>query len=98
MPIQQSKKQSDVFFQKKENSAYLEKRLRLLHRQVYGQEFKTENKNLPNYKLQDASSSKDVTFLYQDLKKIFSLSALAIGIQVVLFILTRNHLLNLNLF
>ncbi len=100
MAIQQTKKQSD-----------LEKRLRLLRQQVYGKEpdrklaVKSDKSNfqLPTSNLSSSTShisppTSDMTYLYQDLRKILVLSCLAIGIQVIIFALTKNHILNLNLF
>ena len=86
MPIQQSKKQSD-----------LEKRLRLIRRQVYGEssyslssEVKTSNPS--------TQTKSDTSYLYQDLLKIIIFSTFAIGAQLLLFFLSKNHVLNLNLF
>lgn len=113
MPIQQTKKQSD-----------LEKRLRLLRQQVYGknsEEFRS-TQNIGVSEHQTASKSKrltyrhtdisissgfpsrsesfqsDLTYLYQDLKKISILASVALGAQIISFILLKNHLLNLKLF
>lgn len=95
MAIQQSKKQSD-----------LEKRLQLLRRQVYGRESvvsskyhvareeKTpENTHTTNYPL----LTTDITYLRQDLLKILTFSSLAIGTQIILFILLQNHILIKNI-
>lgn len=92
MAIQQTKRQSD-----------LEKRLQLLRHQVYGGE---ESKKvstvyrLPSTaaedgrrKLEDATS--DLVYLQQDLLKILIFSSVAIGIQIILFFLLKNHILNL---
>lgn len=97
MAITESKKQSD-----------LEKRLKLLRQQVYGREdrqssaisFQTKQKKSNDRRLttDSYSVSSDITYLYQDLSKIGILTSLAIGIQIALFILTKNHILNLNLF
>jgi len=100
MAIQQSKKQSD-----------LEKRLQLLRRQVYGRESVTsskyhvvreektlENTHTTNYPLRSEASqlpTTDLVYLHQDLFKILTLASLAIGGQVVLFFLVKNHILNL---
>lgn len=83
MSIQQTKKQSD-----------LEKRLRLLRTQVYGKS-EIQQASTPS---SSASTRSEVSFLYQDLLKIGVLSALALGFQIVLFILLKNHTLNINLF
>lgn len=90
MAIVQTKKQSD-----------LEKRLKLLRQQVYGKE-KVESITRPaNYQQHAAPSSQpttDLTYLYQDLFKILVFSSFAIGAQVILFFLSKNHILNLNFF
>ena len=87
MAIHESKKQSD-----------LEKRLRLLHQQVYGKqafrvqssEFRVKEKISTNYQLPTTNLSTDITYLHQDLVKILTLSGLAIGIQVILFFLLKG--------
>ncbi len=80
MSIQQTKIQSD-----------LEKRLKLLHRQVYG---KSENK----LTYSDNITTSDISYLYQDLSKIAFLSSVAIGTQIILYFLLQNHILKFNLF
>ena len=83
MTIQQAKKQSD-----------LEKRLRILHQQVYGRN--------SLIKIEESNSSKstqpEVRYLYQDLTKIATLASVALGIQIISFILLKNHILNLKFF
>lgn len=87
MAIEQTKKQSD-----------LEKRLNLLRQQVYGKKQvlreETPITHNTNYKLHNT----DLTYLHQDLFKILAFSAVAIGAQVILFFLSKNHILNLNFF
>lgn len=96
MAIHQTKKQSD-----------LEKRLKLLRQQVYGRkpvvsskqyvvgkEITPRNTHTPNYQ----PHTTDVTYLYQDLIKIGIYASVAIGAQIILFILSKNHILNLNFF
>lgn len=99
MAITESKKQSD-----------LEKRLRLLRQQVYGKS-SDEPKSSPNEKVSTyqmnnnqlssipsnhtESFKSDITYLHQDLFKVLTLSSVAIGIQLILFFLLRNHILNL---
>lgn len=109
MPIQQTKKQSD-----------LEKRLQLLRRQVYGkvEEKKSEVRNekldnevggrkshftiphptshIPHPISNSASFRTDLTYLRHDLLKILIFASIAIGAQIVLFILSQNRILNLN--
>ncbi len=86
MPITESRKQSD-----------LEKRLKILRQQVYGRNTQKSDKLMhsPTGKIQVSS---DLNYLYHDLIKILTLSSIAIGIQFILFILLKNHVLNLNLF
>ena len=98
MAIQQSKKQSD-----------LEKRLQLLRKQVYGGS--KNQSSATSYQLSDKKQEKsddlrpttdsysaisDLTYLHQDLLKIMTFSSLAIGVQLLLFFLLKNHILNLN--
>ncbi|MBU1032167.1 hypothetical protein KKE03_04590 [Patescibacteria group bacterium] len=45
-----------------------------------------------------AESYSDLTYLHQDLLKILVFASLAIGIQAVLFFLSKNHILNINFF
>ncbi|MDP3948271.1 MAG: hypothetical protein Q8P87_01005 [bacterium] len=94
MAIIQTKKQSD-----------LEKRLLLLRKQVYGKEFKVQSENTTNYQsaskqvqLPTTNSSTDLTYFHQDLLKILLLSSFAIGTQVILFFLLKNHILKINFF
>lgn len=113
MPIQQTKKQSD-----------LEKRLKLLRQQVYGrssEELRKPHKPAAAEHQISAESGKmtyrssdvpilsgtpsrseslrsNMSYLHQDLLKILLLSSLAIGFQVILFILSKNHILNINFF
>lgn len=46
----------------------------------------------------DTPVSSDLTYLHQDLLKILILASLAIGSQIILYILSKNHILNLNFF
>lgn len=46
----------------------------------------------------NGSFRTDISFLHQDLLKILILASFAIGAQIVLFILSKNHILNLNFF
>lgn len=89
MAIQQTKKQSD-----------LEKRLRLLHQQVYGKERVSREKTVPaiTHNTSYLIPNTDITYLRQDLLKIFILAGSALGLQIMLFILSKNHILNLNFF
>ncbi len=93
MAIHQTKKQTD-----------LEKRLRLLRQQVYGQNTSRSEDQTFRYPDTLAKSGtpkssesfrSDITYLRQDLFKILTLSTLAIGIQLALFFLSENHILNL---
>ncbi|OGE72642.1 hypothetical protein A3H40_01140 [Candidatus Daviesbacteria bacterium RIFCSPLOWO2_02_FULL_38_15] len=88
MPIQINSKQSD-----------LEKRLKILRQQVYGKNSENseklrqpDNSESPILRYSDTPSSSgkvqsDTAFLYHDLRKIFALSVLAIGTQIILFII-----------
>lgn len=104
MPIQQTKRQSD-----------LEKRLVLLRRQVYGRESVVsskyhvvreekalENSHTTNYHPPaggpTTNSSSDLTYLRQDLLKILTFSSFVIGAQVILFFLLKNNILKINFF
>lgn len=100
MAIQQTKKQSD-----------LEKRLRLLRQQVYGKHVEattTQTTSTPssyNFQAKKTESridfqiaSTDINYLYQDLLKIFTLASLALAIQIVLFFLLKQSILNFNFF
>lgn len=87
MAIQQTKRQSD-----------LEKRLQLLRRQVVGgQESKVKSLELRIKDKITTSYTSDFTYLRQDLMKILIFSSIAIGTQIILFIL-QNHILKLNFF
>ena len=88
MSIQQTKKQSD-----------LEKRLQLLRLQVHGkQDFKVQRKPSEIGSAKITNTISDVSYLYQDLSKIGILASMAIGFQIILFFLIKNHLLNLKFF
>ena len=92
MAITESKKQSD-----------LERRLKLLRQQVYGKMERSESPKPQHIKTSiqrpgENLVSSDITFLYQDLSKIGILATIAVGIQIVLFLLIRNHILNINFF
>ncbi len=94
MAIIQTKKQSD-----------LEKRLQLLRRQVYGREPESQyisksvdQPKTPIHRTTDTPISSDLTYLHHDLLKILTFSSFAIGAQVILFFLLKNHILNLNFF
>lgn len=98
MAIQQTKRQSD-----------LEKRLQLLRHQVYGKDSEELRKTQINQKVSGTPISSDVpsrsesfrsdiSYLHQDLLKILTLSSLAIGAQIILLLLLKNHMLNLTFF
>jgi len=92
MAITESKKQSD-----------LEKRLKILRQQVYGKENKQSSPSgTHSYQLSDKKQKKSddssITYLHHDLFKILTLSSIAIGMQLILFIFTRNHILNIKFF
>ncbi|MDO8638848.1 MAG: hypothetical protein Q7R43_04690 [Candidatus Daviesbacteria bacterium] len=87
MAIQLSKKQSD-----------LEKRLKILHNQVYGKSQLTVDSSQLSVKSKDSTNLSDITYLHQDLLKILALSSLAIGGQIILYFLLQKHIVNLNFF
>lgn len=96
MSIHQTKRQSD-----------LEKRLQILRRQVYGKSPDKPDKIRLDQRISKPESQKsdmpihrttDLTYLNQDLLKILIFSSLAIGAQIVLFILSQNHIINLKFF
>lgn len=86
MAIQLSKKQSD-----------LEKRLKILHQQVYGKttSYVTAGSTQVNSKFEQSSDS---IYLQKDLLKILTLSSAAIALQVILYLLLQHRVLNLNFF
>ncbi len=88
MAIHESKKQSD-----------LEKRLKLLRRQVHGQSSlpsKWSNDQKPTTTNDPVKT--DAFYLRKDLLKILVLSTFAIGAQILLFTLVNKQILNLNFF
>jgi hypothetical protein len=102
MAINQTQKQSD-----------LEKRLRILRQQVYGKqtnqqlsELQERKLPIPKYQLaglsdkhqSNISISSEITYIRQDLLKIFLLTSIALIAQFILFYLLQNHILSLNLF
>ncbi len=89
MAILQTKKQSD-----------LEKRLKFLRQQIYGRESVASNKQ---YVVSEEMTPKnthttnlltDVTYLKGDLAKISLLASAALGMQILLYFLMKNHILN----
>lgn len=98
MAIQQTKQQSD-----------LEKRLKILRRQMYGKNpgtiKTTVNQDVQKsaYRYTGSTTSSethiaDLKYLNQDLLKILIFSSSAIVIQFVLFFALKNHILNINFF
>ncbi|MBI2314899.1 hypothetical protein HYU93_02470 [Candidatus Daviesbacteria bacterium] len=71
----------------------LEKRLQIIRRQVYG-----KDQQISYSSSRQTNETTDLAYFYQDLLKILILSSLAIGAQLVLFVLSQNHILNLNFF
>lgn len=85
----------------------IEKKLKILRQQMYGKDSTRSSvfSLQPSDKTKKADSKRlmtesyfasDTTYLYKDLSKIGLLSFLAIGSQLVLFFLIKNHVLNLN--
>ncbi len=73
--------------------------------QVISPQFSSENSarlhptsHIPHPTSNPAAFQSDITYLRQDLLKIFILSTSALGIQIILFILSKNHILNLKFF
>lgn len=83
MAITESRKKSD-----------LEKRLKILRQQISGK----EKVSGIQYHVSSEKINTDITYLSNDLTKILILSSLAIGMQLILFFLLKNHILNLNFF
>ena len=69
--------------QRTHNASDIEKRLKILKSQLYGQSRFTPQ--VPASSIQHPSSSSDLTFLKKDLLKIAILGTLAIGIQLILY-------------
>lgn len=85
----------------------IEKKLKILRQQMYGKDsmqssdisLQTSDKTKKTDDRQpmiDRHFVSDTTYLYKDLSKIGLLSFLAIGSQLFLFFLIKNHVLNLN--
>ena len=97
MAIHQSKNQSD-----------LEKRLKILRQQFYGKgsdQKPTPSEHLTHRYINPTPSSTphtiallDVSYLRQDLLKIFTFSSIAIGAQIIFYLLLKNQVLNINFF
>lgn len=92
MAIHQTKRQTD-----------LEKRLTILRRQVYGRESVASSKQYvtTNYPLpasQRGEPTTDITYLQGDLIKISIFAGSALGLQIILYFLIKNNILNINLF
>ncbi len=91
MAIHQTHRQTD-----------LEKRLKILRRQFYGRESVASSKQ---YVVREANlpfggplPTTDVSYLKADLLKIFIFSSVALGAQIILYFLIRNHILSFKLF
>lgn len=98
MAIHQIKRQTD-----------LEKRLQLLRRQVYGKNEKVSYQTSKPVSYSESSIAQsldrsitlptsDLTYLRQDLLKILTFSSIAVGAQVFLFFVLKNHILNIKFF
>lgn len=93
MAILQTKRQSD-----------LEKRLKLLRQQVYGrgpensERLRKPDRSETGTPISSESFRTDISYLYHDLSKIGIFATLAIGAQIILFILMKNHIVDLNKF
>ncbi len=105
MPILQSKKQSDL-------EKRLRLLRQQVYGKIDKKKVEMRNENQDNQTISPQyptshfshliSNSKtlqsDITYLRQDLLKILILSSSALGIQIILFILSKNHILNLKFF
>lgn len=78
MPVQRTHQASDI-----------EKRLKILKSQLYGKK-SYQSSAISLQSTINSSSVSDLTFLKHDLIKIATLSALAIGIQLILFFLLKG--------
>ncbi|MBI2018400.1 hypothetical protein HYS96_01710 [Candidatus Daviesbacteria bacterium] len=103
MALHQSKHQSD-----------LEKRLKILRQQFYGRNDQSNIYSLPASPVFDEvrqgrqrgepSTTKvevtidDTTYLRQDLLKISIFAGTALGLQIILYFLMKNNVLNINIF
>lgn len=105
MAIQQSKKQSDLEkrLQLLRRQVY-GKGLENQHITTSTNQKLTEFKipahrltNTPVYKSSGIQISSDLIYLHQDLLKILIFASLAIGTQIILFILLQNHVLRINI-
>ena len=71
------------------------KRLEQLRRQVYGkQEFKIESSQFV-VKNVSTNSTSDTVYLKKDLRKIAIFSSLILSIQIILYLVIKNNLLNI---
>lgn len=104
MSIQQTKRQSDLEKRlqilRRQVYGRAEDKKRDVRNAKVEKEIGSESRKIP---LQHPTSNfesfrTDISYLHQDLLKILLFSSLAIGIQVILFILSKNHILNLNFF
>lgn len=71
----------------------LEKRLKILKGQVYGRQSPVFSSQTSDKQL-----ITDIDFLKVDLLRISLLTSIALGVQIVLFFLSKNGFLKLNLF
>ena len=69
--------------QRTHNASDIEKRLKILKSQLYGQSHFMPQ--IPTSSIQHPTSNSDLTFLKKDLLKIAILVTLAIGIQLILY-------------
>ena len=97
MAVHQSKHQSD-----------LEKRLKILRQQFYGKEQVSSSKyyvlsentkeSVATLNTKYITPNTDVTYLQGDLMKISILAGAALTLQIILYFLIKNNILNINLF
>ena len=60
-------------------------------------QFNKDNLSTGSLRNQSLETSSDTIYLHQSLTKIALFSTLAIGSQLLLFFLTRSHIININL-
>lgn len=105
MSIQQTKKLSDLEKRLKLLRQQMygkeNRELSAISYQLSDKNKRSEHRYQPKadgLKTESYPANSDITYLYQDLSKIGILAFFTIGVQIILFILTKNHILNLNFF
>ncbi len=87
--------------QRTQSKSDLERKLKLLEYQLYGQQEKLDvgdkkmGKVVRSLSLENPTSISDVAYLKQDLKKIFILASLAVTTELLLYFSSLNKLVKL---